>query len=98
MPQFIVSGYSGKTDGIIYVVQADNKVEAFKKVALLRNGRYVSHIVTDDGEWDLLVFNNTTDNQLMEMLNDGHDIRWQGYILYGQEVIENENISEVACF
>ncbi len=90
--QWIVSGYSHKMDGFLYIVKAVDEKEAFAKVAKLMGGMY-AQFECDEGTTD-----GITDSSEMSIKNMTDDMNCEGsarwwWQVYIDEVKEDTNLA-----
>lgn len=96
MAKWVVTGISGKNDGILAIVEANSLSEAFNKVASIHGeGLVVKSFVWDGCEYDVLTYDHElSDNEKESMtVNLRHD-----WLLSGQEVRENVMLDEAVCW
>lgn len=93
---WIVTGYSGKNDGICYAVEADTGWDACQKVAKL-SGLIFTQLDYNDGCADIMYHPEYDLEYLRESYNNGDGPR-RCYELYYEPVTLNHNLTGAVCW
>lgn len=74
MKKWIISGYSGKYDGFLYVVEAESEDKALLSI---RSGddEKIFRFEHDGGKYDILGHKDMTIDELKEQIDSGSDSR-----------------------
>jgi hypothetical protein len=93
---WIVTGYSGKNDGLLYVVEADDGKLACEKVAKLE-GYIFTQIEFNDGVADIFYHPEQNLQDHIDSYNNGDGPR-RCYEVYYEPVTLNRNLTGAICW